>query len=222
MFCNLIDNIQRCTEVSWKASNTSRGFASGHEERPFLTIISIILWSLERSQEGRGYRTMMKNTENIVFVAKIQADSSVSLWGTRRFCQVIRRGDAPPEGCQRCEKNTTKTIAGMLWPPAFTGGHERGKTHPSQRPTHNSLALPFIVIETWKQTSVISNDLYKTSKMQIKTAFMHLYNLHLKSRTTQRQLWQSKWLKGNTEEKGLNKTDKSENMENKTQRGENT
>lgn len=56
--CNLIDNIQRCTKVSWKVSaqeeqipHVKSSIRSGHEERPFLTIISIILWCLERSQE---------------------------------------------------------------------------------------------------------------------------------------------------------------------------
>lgn len=51
---------------------------------------------------------------------------------------------------------------------------------------------------------------------------MHLYNLHLKFRTTQQQLCRSNGQKATLKRKTLNKTGKSENMENKTQRGENT
>lgn len=76
----------------------------------------VVSWEEPRmSQEPTTKK--MKNTENIVFAVKTQADSNVSLWGTRQFCQVIRqRGtrDAPPEGCKSCEKKTTKTIAGMF------------------------------------------------------------------------------------------------------------
>lgn len=64
--------------------------------------------------------------------------------------------------------------------------------HPPKRDPCSDvqLFLLFIVTITWKQTSVISNNLYKTSKMDIKTAMMRLYHLHLKFRTAQQQLWQ--------------------------------
>lgn len=149
--------------ISSGRSNTSRELMDsvmGMKRDLFsLTIISIILWSLGRSQEGWAHRKKMKNTENIVFAVKTQADSNISLWETRWFCQVIRqRGtrDALPEGCQYCEKKTAKTVAGTTagadWcplprtPPA--------ETHPSQRSTDDSLFWPFIVIVTWQQSDI--------------------------------------------------------------------
>lgn len=257
MFYNLIDNIKRCTKVRWKVSaqddqiphvNSWIRFWARGETFPH----NHFHYFVESWEEPRGLclpQEKMKNTENIVFAVKTQASSNASLWGSRRFCQVIRqRGtrETRLKAANTARKNNTKSIAGMFcdlqWllldmrrPPSPLAyiyiKHQTcqpfaedtpGQMHPSQRSTHDSWVLPFIVIVTWKQISVISNDLYKTSKMHIKTAFMHFYNLHLKFRTTQQQLCQSNGQKATLKRKTLNKTGKSENMENKMQRGENT
>lgn len=134
--------------------------------------------------EGWAYRSEMKNTEKIVFAVKTQADCNISLWGSRRFCQVIRqRGTREarrlPVLWEKETKNPpTKHSRLVPWPLVITGGHEKATVavgnpplrHHSQRSTHDLFVSPFIGIVTWKQTSVISNDLYKTSKMHIKNS----------------------------------------------------
>lgn len=189
MFYSIIDNVQQrqLEGISSGPSNTSLELMDSFlgMRRDLFSQSFPLFWGLERSQESWVYRKM-KNTENIVFAVKkwsglqclaLRNQTILSSDQTERH-----QRDAPPGGCERRRKKLQKaqqacseTSCDYWW---AWGGHRcrcqpvaeaaSGETQPSQRSTHISLLLPFIVIVTWKQRSVISNDLYKTSKMHRK------------------------------------------------------
>lgn len=125
------DNIQRYINllqsqlegISSGWSNTSRELMDsvlGMRRDLFSqTIISIILWSLERSQEGWAYRKKMKNTENIAFPSRFEEPDDFVKWSDREAPERHAAWRLP----MLREKNT-KNIAGTFCDLQVTGGPE--------------------------------------------------------------------------------------------------
>lgn len=125
------DNIQRYINflqsqlegISSGWSNTSRELMDsvlGMRRDLFSqTIISIILWSLERSQEGWAYHKKMKNTENIAFPSRFEEPDDSVKWSDREAPARHAAWRLP----MLREKNT-KNIAGTFCDLQITGGPE--------------------------------------------------------------------------------------------------